>query len=551
MVRYIRRVLSGENTITSASWILVITLFISNILGLVRDHFLTQKIPTSVLSSYYAAFRIPDLLFNIIILGAIASAFIPVFTSYISKEKPACRQAGTKEAWYIANSVINIAIIFLIGLAALFLIFMPQLISILVPGFEASSRDLTISLARIMLLSPIFFGISYIFGGILNSYKRFFVYSLAPLVYNLSIILGTIFFADTFGIYAVTFAVVIGAFLHMLIQIPVAKKLGYHYQHIVDFTHPAVKKIGRLMIPRAIGLSAMQIMLLVFTAFASQMSKISVAVYNLADNIQTMPVVVFGISFALAVFPSLSETYAKDDHKEFSYLLSKTTRVILFMLIPIAIGIILLRAQIVRLVLGSGHFGWEQTMLTADTLGFFAISLVFSGLIPLFARGFYAMHNTKTPMIITIISILVSITLGWFLKEIMGVTGLALAFSIGAFINALLLYLFLRNRLSDYKELPLVKFLSKVVIATFIMALAVQGTKYLIGRIYDLDRVWELLLQTGLAIIVGIVVYFALTVILRCEEIEYLKVLIRKRRGLANGTKAVSISGSDSAGEAS
>ncbi len=219
------------------------------------------------------------------------------------------------------------------------------------------------------------------------------------------------------------------------------------------------------------------------------------------------------------------------------------------MLVPITAGVILLRAQIVRLVLGSGHFGWEQTLITADTLGFFAISLVFSGLIPLFARSFYAMHDTKTPMTITIISIALSIVIGLILKESMGVTGLALAFSIGMFINALLLYLILRKRLTDYKEWPLFKFLGKIIIASVIMAAVIQLTKVLVGRIYDLDRAWELLLQAGLAAILGAIVYFALTILLRCEEIEYLKVLIRKRRGLANGTKTVAIGGSDSSQE--
>lgn len=540
----LKNILSGKNSISGASWILVITLLLSNFLGLIRDHYLTQKIPTDILSSYYAAFRIPDVLFNVIILGAIASAFIPVFTSYLTSRKE-------QEAWHIANSVINIAIIFLVSLSAIILIFMPQLISILVPGFEEPRRHLTISLARIMLLSPIFFGLSYIFGGILNSYKRFFVYSLAPLVYNLSIILGTILFADRFGIYAVTLAVVAGAFLHLFIQIPVARSLGFHYRLVVDFSHSAVRKIGKLMLPRAIGLSAMQIMLLIFTAFASQISKISVAVYNLADNIQTMPTVVFGISFALAVFPSLSESYAQKDQKRLSYLISRTIRVILFMLVPITVGFILLRAQIVRLILGSGFFGWEQTLMTANTLGFFALSLAFSGLIPLFARSFYAMHNTKTPMIITIISIAISIIIGWFLKDVMGVTGLALAFSIGTFINAILLYILLRGQLVEYREWALVKFLGKIIFASAVMALAIQLTKNLIGQIYDLNRVWELLLQAGLAIILGAAIYLALTIILGCEEIEYLKVLFRKRRGLANGSKAVAIGGSDSSSEAS
>jgi putative peptidoglycan lipid II flippase len=540
----IKGILSGQNTIKSASWILIITLTLSNLLGLVRDHFLTQKIPTATLSAYYAAFRIPDLLFNVIILGAIASAFIPVFTSFIANKKE-------KEAWSIANSLINIAIICLIILAFLMLIFMPQLISLLVPGFDSGKQILTTNLARVMLLSPIFFGLSYIFGGILNSYRRFFVYSLAPLFYNLAIIAATIFFADRFGIWAVTVGVVFGAFFHMAIQIPVAYRLGYRYQLIADFKNAAVRKIGRLMFPRAIGLGATQIMLLIFTAFASQISKISVAVYNLADNIQTMPTVVFGISFALAVFPSLSEAHSQNDQKRFSLIFTKTVRVILFMLIPLTIGFILLRAQIVRLILGSGHFGWEQTMITADTLGYFAIAFIFSGLTPLFARSFYALHNTKTPMIVTIIAIFVSIIFALILKNSLGVTGLALAFSIGSFVNAFLLYLLLRPKLKPYQEWPLVKFIAKVMIASLVMAVFIQLSKYIIGQIYDLTKVWELLLQTGIAAILGAIVYFVLTVILGCEEIDYLKILISKRRALANGANAQAISGSDSKSETS
>lgn len=531
----IKKILSGENTIKSASWILIITLLTSNILGLLRDHYLTQKIPTSTLSAYYAAFRVPDLLFNVIILGAIASAFIPVFTKYIADKKE-------KEAWQIANSIINIAIIFLLISAFILLIFMPQLVSVLVPGFDASKKDLTINLAQIMLLSPIFFGLSYIFGGILNSYKRFFVYSLAPLVYNLAIILATILFADQFGVYAVTFGVVAGAILHLLIQVPVAIKLGYRYQPILSFKHPAVKRIGKLMFPRAIGLGAMQIMLLVFTAFASQISKISVAIYNLADNIQTMPTVVFGISFAIAVFPSLSESAARSEDKRFTYIFTKTVRSILFMLVPITLGFILLRAQIVRLILGSGHFGWEQTLETADVLGYFALSLVFSGLIPLFARSFYALQNTKTPMIVTVISIFISIIFGLVFRESLGVVGLALAFSIGAFINAMFLYLLLRPKLKDFDEKSVFKFLLKIIIASVIMGIAIQITKYAIGQAYDLKQAWELLLQTGLAIGIGASVYLILTILFKCEEIVFLKSLIFKRRALANDAKSTTTS---------
>ena len=220
MVKKITNALNQQNSITGASVILVITLFLSNVLGVFRDHFLTQKIPTEQLSAYYAAFRIPDLIFNILILGAIASAFIPVFTTLLSQKKD-------KEAWMVASSVINIAIIFLVGLAVILFFLMGYLIPYIVPGFNADYKDLTVKLARIMLLSPIFFGLSYIFGGILNSFKRFLVYSLAPLVYNLTIILGTLIFADKYSVVGVAYAVVAGAFLHLFIQVPPLLKTGF------------------------------------------------------------------------------------------------------------------------------------------------------------------------------------------------------------------------------------------------------------------------------------------------------------------------------------
>ena len=202
MVKLLSKYLSGKNTLTVASLILIVTLFFSNILGVVRDHYLTQKIPTDTLSIYYAAFRVPDLLFNILILGAISAAFIPVFAGLINKNQE-------KEAWKVANSVINMAIIVLIVLSIILVFLMPIIAPLIVPGFNNEEQLLMVKLARIMLVSPIFFGISYIFGGMLNSFKRFLIYSLAPLIYNTTIILGTLFLVPKIGIMGVSIAPVI------------------------------------------------------------------------------------------------------------------------------------------------------------------------------------------------------------------------------------------------------------------------------------------------------------------------------------------------------
>lgn len=520
----IKNLLNGKNTVRSAAGILIITLLFSNILGLFRDHFLAQKIPTSLLDTYYAAFRIPDLIFNLLVLGAIAAAFIPVFTNYISQKKE-------EEAWHVANSFLNLIIFSLIIAIGILIFLMPYIIPHLVPNFPADKQDLTVRLARLMMFSPLFFGISYIFGGVLNSYKRFLAYSIAPLIYNLSIILATIFLTSRYSVWGVVYGVLIGAFLHMLIQAPTVFSLGYRYKFVFDWAHAGVKRIFRLMIPRAIGLGAMQAMLLAFTFVASRLSSGSVAIFNLADNIQTMPVVVLGTSFATAIFPTLSEAVSLKKINEFSSYFWRSARAIIYFLIPAGVGIILLRMQIVRLILGSGYFGWRETIDTASVLGFLAISLFAQGLVALFARSFYALHNTKTPMYISIISMFTSIVLAFLFSNKMGIMGLGLAFSIGSVINVILLYWKLRVELTEIKkqEISILVFILKIILGTVIMALIVQVDKSLIGKLVNMDRFWGVFVQTLSAIILGGGAYILITWLAGCEEIKELVELIKRK----------------------
>jgi putative peptidoglycan lipid II flippase len=524
MVKKITNVLHQKNSVTGASIILIITLFLSNVLGVVRDHYLTQKIPTDLLSTYYAAFNIPDLIFNVLILGAMASAFIPVFTTLISQKKD-------KEAWMVAVSIINIAIILLVALSIIFYFIMPYIAPIIVPGFSGDNQLLMIRLARIMLISPILFGVSYIFGGILNSFKRFFVYSLSPLVYNLTIILGTIYFADKYSVIGVAYAVVVGAFLHLLIQIPVALKLGFRWQLRINLHHWGVRRIGILMVPRSLALGANQIMVLIFTAIASSIGGYSIAAYNLANNIQTMPTVVFGTAFATAVFPTLSEAVSKKENNVFSSQIERITRVILFFLVPITVMVILLRTEIVRLILGSGFFGWEQTVATANILGFFSLSLVFNGLTPLFARSFYALHNTRTPMILTMINVVISIVVGKILSINMGVSGLALGFTIGSAVSAVIYYIMLRKYTESKHEKKLIIYIIKILFAALLTAIAIQECKILIGLAVDMQRFWGVLIKTLVSLGIGTGVYLLCCWIFGLEEINAVKYALVKFNG--------------------
>ena len=510
----LKKFVNRENSLIGAAGILVFTMTLSNVLGLLRDHFLARNVETSNLDIYYAAFRIPDLIFNILIFGAISAAFIPVFTSYISKK-------DNKTAWHVTNSLITISVVILSVLAVVLFFLMPYLTPLLVPKFDADRLRKTTELARLLMLTPIFFSISYFFGGVLNSSKRFIAYSFAPIFYNLAIIVGAVYAAPKWGVTGVVYSVIIGSVLHMLIQIPTVISLGFRFKPTFDFRHSGVLRVARLMIPRAIGMGANNILLIAYTAISSALAVGSIAVFNLANNIQTMPTVVFATSFSTAVFPILAEKAAQNDYDSFSSYLSRSMRVIIYLLAPASVIFILLRAQIIRLILGSGKFDWNDTRMAALTLGWFSFSLIAQGLIPLFAKAFYAKHNTKTPTIVSVISIIISIAVAYPLSKSMGVAGLALSFSIGSFVNAILLYLLLyKISHSVFNKKVLISTL-KVLIASFLMALVVRQLSHLLYNFVDMQRFWGVFTQAAIAAIGGAALYLILTYLLGCEELNW------------------------------
>ncbi|MBI2589790.1 murein biosynthesis integral membrane protein MurJ [Candidatus Berkelbacteria bacterium] len=505
MLKALRSLVTHKNSLLGATLLLVGTTLASNFLGLLRDRFFAQKIPTDLLDTYFAAFRIPDLIFNLLILGSITAAFIPVFLEY--------RKKSEAEAWRITQSIFTISIIVLIILALLLGIAMPWLIPLIVPKFSPEKQRLTLELTRLLLIQPIFFGLSYLFSGILNALKRFFVYALAPLVYTSVIILATVLFADQFGVYAPVWGVVIGSFLHMFIQFLAACRVGFVPALNFSLAHPAVRKIVRLMIPRSIGLGALQLMLIAFTAIASSLGSGSVAVYNLADNIQTMPTAVFGLAFITALYPTLSESTTQLAKRRFSQLLTDGIRYLFVILVPAGIGLILLRAQTVRLILGTGFFGWEATIATADTLGLFALGLIFHALTILLSRAFYALHNTRTPTLLMVMGYSCAIVSGYFLTRPeglnLGVPGLALAFVLGNLLSSLLLYCKLRAQtpiLKEYEGDFLVLF-GQLAAAILALIVSVQFTKEGLASVVDMDRFWGVLAQTLGAILAGSISY--------------------------------------------
>jgi len=518
MISRIKNFLVRENSVRGASLILIATLALSNLLGVLRDHFLASHIPTDRLDIYFAAFRLPDLVFNILILGSIAAAFVPVYSSYI-------RDKGQKEATRLAQASITIGVLAVAACLVLLFLLMPYLMNYLVPNFDAQKKAETVYFARWLLFSPLFFTISYFLGGILNAHKRFLAYSIAPLIYNISIIFGILLFSERFGVGGVIIGVIAGSILHLLIQLVPAYRVGFSLKFIFDLKEAGVRRIMRLMVPRAIGLGTNQILLVAFTSFASAFPG-GIAIYNFADNMQTVPSVIFGNSFALAVFPTLAGLSLKvtEDKERFLQLFYKSTRAILFFIVPSTALVIILRAQIIRIILGYGFFGWSDTRAAAATLGLFAISIVAQGLIPLFARSFYAVHDTRTPMYASIFSIVLSITLGYIFSRSAapvaeGVSSLALAFSIGSWVNLFILAILFNKKIRiNYQYI--LNFLIGVVALTVVMMVIAQGVKVLVADFYDIDMVRFLALQILLTALVGGGSYLGLAYLFRFDEVR-------------------------------
>jgi len=507
-----------SKTIAAAAVILGAASLVSRLLGLFRDRILAGQFGAGdELDIYYAAFRIPDLVYSLLVLGAISAGFIPVFVKYLQKDK--------SQSWHLANSVLNLMALSLIVICSLLIIFTPWLIKLVAPGFSPEKLSLTVQLTRLMFLSPFFLGLSAVFGGILQSFRRFLIYALAPIMYNLGIIFGALVLVNYFGLLGLAYGVVLGAFLHMLIQIPAAYVCGFRWQSVFDFKFAGARRIFKLMPPRILSLALSQINFWVMTVFASFLAVGSIAVYNLAHNIWSFPLGIFGISFALAAFPKFSQFAQKKQVVAFVKTFSLTLRQILFFTLPSAALFIILRAQIVRVILGTGRFDWQDTILTLQTLAYFSICLFSEALILLFLRGFFAWEDTRTPFLIGLLATGIRLSTAWFLARSLGVPGLALGFSLGSIVYLVLLFVALRKKLRSKASKNLDEkniFVSgaKMLAASFLAALTAYVALQFLAPLVNTATGLGLLIQGGLAGIFGILIYLFFTWLFRLDELK-------------------------------
>ncbi len=498
--------------IGKGAFIIGIFTVLSRVAGLVRERLLASMFGAGpVTDAYFAAFKIPDFIFTILVLGALSAAFIPVFIKVKEDE-------GEERAWRVAGSVLTILTLTLTFLALIASIAAPLLVRVLVPGFSEEYMMLTVRLTRIMLISIIFFGASNVLSGALNAAHRYVALSLAPIFYNGGIIIGIAVFARIWGPVGLAFGVVLGALLHFLVQVPSVYalsrgqlKLGFIYDH-------AVKRIMALMGPRMLGLAASQINTLVVIALASVMATGSVAVYNFAFNLVSFPSGVIGISFAVAAFPYFATHAARQEIGEFGARFKLSISHILAALVPLSVFLIMLRAQVVRVLLGTGAFDWTDTVLTANTMGLLAISLCADGVIPLLARSFYAFQDTWTPVKIGMSAVACNVVLALLLRGF-GVEGIALALAVTQIIQGVALAARLNKKIPGLFDFSFAEGFVKMVISAAGGAVVLQLLKAPIASIVDMETGFGVLMQGLGAGSGGLVMYYFLARYFKCAGI--------------------------------
>src|SRR3989441_1427919 len=515
-------------SIARASAIMIATLVASRVLGWLRLSVIGATFGESPqLNAFWAAFKIPDAIFGLLVAGALASAFIPVFTGYLAREREV-------EAWRIASSVLNALLVLLVAFSAVMWLLAPIVVpTVVAPGFaeKPGQLALTIELTRLMLLSPIFMGLSSLTTGILNSYRQFLSGAIAPLVYNAVIILFTLFAAPFLGIHAVALGVVVGALVMWLVQIPELTFRRTRYSFSLDLGHPGVRDVLRLAGPRTIALGAVQIVFFVDTNLASSMPGGYLTALNYAFQLMLLPLGVFSIAISAAIFPTLSHYASLGQVTRMRDSVQQAIRWILFLTLPTVILMIVLRRPIVNLLFQYGNFGSEAREATQAAFLFYSLGLAGHALVQIIARAYYASRDTTTPLALTLISIGLNVVLDVLLAPILFINGLALANSISTLVEAVLLLALLAPR-ARLRLVGLGVSSLKQVCASLFMGVAMFGFIRVTNLPFDLavdPSKPVLLLQTLLAAAVGGSVYLVAAYLLRIGELGEILGVVRTR----------------------
>ena len=520
---------SANQQIARAAGTVMFAFIISNLVGLVRGMVITQVFGTSAdLDSFNAANRIVEVLFNLVAGGALGSAFIPAFTSFLTRE-------DRPGAWRLASGVINLVLLALILVSSLTWIFAPTIVRdglfLLVPGSDPVQEVLTVKLLRTMLPAVVIFGLSGLVMGILNAHQIFLIPAIAPAMYSLGMILGTILLPEAWGIQRLAVGVVAGAVMHLLVQLPRLLRLKERAYHLyLGLRDKAVLEVFRLMGPRLLGVAVVQLNFIVNTIIALSQPEGSVTAITLAFSLMLMPQMAVAQSAAIASLPTFSAQVALGKFDEMRRSLASTLRAVLLLAIPATVGLILLRTPLVSLLYQRGAFTERSTQLVAWALLWYALGLVGHSLVEILSRAFYALHDTRTPVIVGVGAMGLNIGFSlWFSALFSQVGwmphgGLALANSLATALESVLLIFLMRKRLQGLEGGSIWRGVGISLVGTGLMAAAVVVWQVIVGE-------GSRLLSIFGAMSLGLVVYVGLLWVLKVPELRGMIRALKNRLG--------------------
>jgi len=514
------RAASEPPSLAMAASVVALGFLGSRLLGLLRTVVLAHQFGTSPdLDAYFVAFRIPDLIFQLLAGATLGSAFIPTFARIVADR-------GEREGWRLASGVLNLLFVATLFFAVVGLLLAPLLVPLTAPGLgddtgqHVQLTSLAVDLTRIMMLSPVLFAVSGMFMGILNARHHFFAPAFAPMFYNAAIIVGALVSKD---VKVLAVCVVLGAVLHLVVQLPALRLVGMSWQPVWDWRDKAVREVGRLMGPRVIGLAAFHLNFVVATFFASTVGTGAISAVNYAWLVVMTPLGLFGMAISTAIFPRMAEQAARDEG-ELQDTVSKALRLILYLTIPASVGLVILAKPITAFLLRSGSFDATSTDLVVGALVFYSIALFAHAGIEILSRGYYALSDTRTPVAFAVISMIVNLVLSLILVWPFGIKGLAAALSVATIVEFTLLIRNLEQRLGGLDAGHLVFSLTRTIVSSVLMAEVILLWLALLrlAGLLDLARKPLAAFAVMGAVALGAAAFFYTSRLLRSEEAEVL-----------------------------
>jgi putative peptidoglycan lipid II flippase len=502
----------GGGRLAGAAAVMMAAVVASRLTGLLRDIAITYQFGTGrEMDAYLAAIRVPDLVFQVFAGGAVASAFIPVFTGYLAAR-------DSTGAWRMVSTLLNVSVVVLLPVILVLIALADPLMSALGAGFDIATRALAAELARLLMISPLFFTIGCFVTSILNANQRFVLAAIAPASYNLGIMFGAVVLAPSFGIRGLAIGAVAGSLLFLLVQVPGLPALGVRYHFVLDLGSAGVRQVGKLMLPRALGLAVAQIGAVAVVVLASPVPG-GIAALNYGQLLLMLPLGVFAMAVAQAVFPRMALEDSLSNPDRVRDILDRALGLVLFLTLPSAVALLTIGDSVVRVLWQRGQFGAGSTEMTVLALRVYAPGLVALAVTEIVSRLFYARRDTRTPVVAASIAMAVNVAIAFALSRSMPLAGIALAATVAAYVEAGIVVVLLRTRAGAIAGSQTLRTLARSAIASGLMALALLAAGAAMpldgarpGFLPDLARLLIL-------IATGSVVYLVVSAVLRTREL--------------------------------